>query len=64
MKARSKKEGKPRWHVVGRYTIDFCVELEADSAEEAIANVKEDPNLMMDSCRSEDVDIDDCDQVN
>ena len=55
--------GKPRWQVSGRISVDFCVEVEADSAEEAEANVREDTSLMLDSAMSEDVEIEEVEEV-
>lgn len=54
---------KKRWRIAGRYTVDFAVEVEADTEAEAVANVKDDVNMMLDSAMFEDVDIDDVDEV-
>lgn len=55
---------KKRFRVHGEYRISFDVELEADSAEEAQANVRDDPELALSSCISESFDFDDCEEVN
>jgi hypothetical protein len=55
--------GKPRWQVSGRISVDFCVEVEAGSADEAEEMVRNDTSLMLDSDMSEEVEIEEIQEV-